>query len=140
MKIKLKNIETEEDIKFLYVLLEERPAYANISHKQMPTYEQHNAFVGSNPYDVWFIIWNDNIRVGCIYKTKPGEIGIFVKKEFQHKGIAKTTIPMIYTIGSKNNLANVSPQNPKSITMFEKLGFKHIQNTYQLRKNNKVSG
>jgi len=134
MEIKLKNIEAEEDIKFLYVLLEERPTYANISHKQMPTYEQHKAFVNSKPYDIWFIIWNNNNRVGSIYKTKPGEIGIFVKKEFQHQGIAKTAIPMIYNLGVEKNIANVSPLNPKSITLFEKLGFKHIQNTYQLEE------
>lgn len=133
MKIELKNIETEEDIKFLYVLLEERPNFANISHKGMPTYYQHKAFVESEPYDVWLIIWNNANRVGGIYKTKLGEIGIFVKKEYQRRGIAKKTIPLIYNLGVKKNIANVSPLNPKSITLFEKLGFKHIQNTYEYK-------
>ena len=73
MKIKLKNIKTEDDIKFLYILLEERPTYANISHKQLPSYDQHKAFVNSNPYDIWFVLWNDNSRVGSIYKTKLGD-------------------------------------------------------------------
>jgi len=134
MKIILKGIKTEEDIQFLYDLLKKRPKEANISHKKMPTYQQHKIFVESKPYDVWFIIWNNANRVGSIYKTKNGEIGIFVKKEFQNRGIAKTVIPLIYNTGSKNNLANVSPQNPKYVTMFEKLGFKHIQNTYQLEE------
>lgn len=133
MKIKLKTIETEDDKKFLYKLLEERPKIANISHKKMPTYKQHLEFIKNEPYDVWFIVWYNNKRVGSVYKTKMGEIAIAVKKEFQRKGIAKNAIPLMYNIGSKNNLANVSPLNSKSIILFEKLGFKHIQNTYEFK-------
>ena len=130
----LKSIEDETDIRFLYELLLERPNIANISHKEIPSYEQHTEFVKNNPYSVWFIIMDGDIRVGSIYKTKLGEIGIFVKQEYQHQGIAKQAIPIMYSFFPKRNLANVSPHNPKSISLFEKLGFNHIQNTYELQE------
>ena len=133
MDIELKNIADEKDIVFLYELLKERPDNINISHKEIPSYEQHKKYVSSKPYDVWFIIWKNSIRVGSIYKTKLGEIGIFVKKEYQRQGIAKNTIPMIYGYGVGNNIANVNPLNIKSICLFKQLGFEHIQNTYKLR-------
>ncbi len=39
-----------KDAQFLYDLLFERPSYANISHKEMPTYDAHCAFIKSKPY------------------------------------------------------------------------------------------
>ena len=32
----------------------------------------------------------------------------------------------------KRFLANVNPRNKKSIAMFEAMGFRHLQNTYEL--------
>ena len=49
LQIKLKNI-TKNDFMFLYELLSERDPVANISHKQMPTYDEHIRFVTSKPY------------------------------------------------------------------------------------------
>lgn len=134
MDLKLNKITCEADILFLYVLLEERPGYCNIGHRAMPSYEEHKSFVESHPYDLWFIVFDGDVRVGSIYKTKMGEIGIFVKKEFQRKGIATKVIPMVYDIGSKDNFANINPMNKLSILMFRRLGFVHIQNTYKLER------
>jgi len=134
MNIELKAITHEEDVVFLYDLLKERPDNANISHKELPTYKQHKNFVESKPYHIWFIIWKGDNRVGSLYKTNIGEIGIFIKKEYQNNGIAKEAIPLIYDYGVEDNIANINPNNLKSINLFESLGFKHIQNTYKLRE------
>ena len=39
----------ESDYRFLYELLTQRRQAANISHKKMPTYEEHVKFVRSRP-------------------------------------------------------------------------------------------
>lgn len=129
-KIQLKDISSEDDIRFLFRLLLERPKHINISHKSMPTYTQHKDFVNSNPYDVWFIIHKYNKRVGTVYKTKLGEVGIFVKKEFQRQGIGSDAVKELFEFGDRT-IANISPTNFESISFFKRLGFKHIQNTYE---------
>ena len=40
----------------LWDLLVSRPAIANISHKVMPTWGQHLAFIDGRPYSVWYLI------------------------------------------------------------------------------------
>ena len=52
----------ESDYQFLYDLLLQRNSDANISHKKMPTYEEHVKFVRSQPYSKWYIIEIDGER------------------------------------------------------------------------------
>ena len=47
--ISLKSV-TNSDVKFLFDLLKERNPRVNISHKKMPTYNQHRKFIKSKPY------------------------------------------------------------------------------------------
>lgn len=128
--IETKEIVSEEDVKFLFELLKERPKESVISFK-MPTYDQHKKFVSSKPYLVWFIIYVDGKRVGSVHKTKQDEIGIQIKKEFQNCGVAHAVIPRIYNVGNGRNIANINPKNEKSIKLFTDLGFKLIQYTFE---------
>ena len=48
-EIKLKSV-TKNDYKFLFELLAQRDPRANISHREMPTYQRHIRFVKSKPY------------------------------------------------------------------------------------------
>ena len=50
----------KSDIRFLYNQLKERESKINISHKNMPTFEEHSKFVMSNPYSKWYIIIHKN--------------------------------------------------------------------------------
>jgi RimJ/RimL family protein N-acetyltransferase len=130
--IQLKKI-TESDHRFLYTLLRERNPKANISHKKMPTYEEHKKFVMSKPYSRWYIIKYENKSAGSVYLTKQNEIGIFIKKEFQNKGIGKVALQLLIEKNPRSRyLANVSPKNLKSIEFFEKNGFNLIQYTYEM--------
>ena len=47
-------------VTFLYELLAERDPVANISHREMPTFDQHRKFVDSRPYKAWYLIHSDN--------------------------------------------------------------------------------
>jgi len=132
--LKLKEVD-EKDVQFLYNLLEERKPVTYISHKKMPTYEEHVNFVKSSPYSKWYIIEVDGERSGSIYLTKQNEIGIFLNEGLQEKGIGSNALNVL--IGKNPDLrylANINPENKKSIKFFKKLGFTLIQYTYELNK------
>ena len=129
----------------LFELLQERPDIANISHKQMPSLAEHCAFVRSMPYERWYLIqeWPETYEeavfgemkprwVGSIYLTKQREVGIFIFKAYQKQGIGKGAIRLLQEAHPGKLLANISPLNQRSIDFFESLGFKHIQNTYEI--------
>jgi len=130
--IKLNKVN-KSHIRFLYELLKERDPRINISHKKMPTYENHVKFVLSKPYSKWYIIEYNGKKAGFIYLTKNAEIGIFIKKKFQRKKIGKNALETLMKKNSRTRyLANVSPKNRTSINFFKKNGFKLIQYTYEL--------
>ena len=132
--IKIKSV-SKSDYRFLYNLLMERDARANISHKKMPTYNEHVKFVSSKPYPKWYIILCDVNRAGSIYLTSQNEIGIFIKKSFQNKQIGDIALrKLIQKNPKKRYLANVNPKNKKSIRFFKNSGFKLIQYTFELSK------
>ena len=132
--VKLKTV-SKADYRFLYNLLMERDARVNISHKKMPTYYQHVAFVSAKPYSKWYIILYDTNKAGSIYLTSQNEIGIFIKKSFQSKQLGNIALrKMIQKNPKKRYLANVNPQNKKSMRFFKNNGFKLIQYTFELSK------
>ena len=61
---------TNSDTEFLFDLLKERDPRASISHKKMPSYDEHVNFVKSTPYSKWYIIFKSEQKVGTIYLSK----------------------------------------------------------------------
>ena len=113
----------------------ERDSHQNISHKNMPTYNQHISFVSSRPYSKWYVILSGVNKVGSIYLTPQNEIGIFIKKSFQGKQLGNIALhKLIQKNPKKRYLANVNPQNKKSMCFFKNNGFKLIQYTFELSK------
>jgi hypothetical protein len=130
--VKLKTV-TKPDHRFLYTLLGERHPNANISHKKMPSYNEHVKFVTSKPYSKWYVINYQNQSAGSIYLTKNDEIGIFIKKGFQGIGLGNLALHLLIKANPRPRyLANVNPKNLKSIEFFKKNQFKLIQYTYEL--------
>ena len=101
--VKLKII-SKSDYRFLYNLLMERDARANISHKKMPTYNQHVAFVSAKPYSKWYVILYDTNKAGSIYLTSQNEIGIFIKKSFQYKQIGSAALKKLIQQNPKKDI------------------------------------
>lgn len=119
---------------FLYRLLEERPAIANISHRKMPTLVEHETFVASIPYYAWEIIEVAGKPVGAIYLTRRDEIGVAVLKEYGNRGYATDAVTqLIDQYPRPRYLANIAPENVRSHHLFRNLGFDLIQHTYELR-------
>jgi len=127
---------TIDDAKFLFDLLKQREGIINISHKSLPTWEEHVEFIKNNTYQSWDIIWVDNVRIGDIYLTDRDEIGIFLDRKSQSNGYGSIAInEFMKKNGKKRYLANINPTNYKSIQFFGKHGFTHIQNTYHRKIN-----
>ena len=126
---------TNSDIEFLFDLLKERDPSTNISHKKMPTHDEHVKFVRSKPYSKWYIIFKSKQKVGSIYLSKNNEIGIFLSKKFQGKNIGDFALnDLIKKNPGERFLANVNPKNKKSIQFFKNNKFKLIQYTFELSK------
>ena len=123
----------DSDLRFLFNLLKERDPNTNISHKKMPTFAEHKQFVKSKPYSYWYIIKLSRKKIGTIYLSRNNEIGIFIKKEYQNKGIASEALKLLINSHPKKRfLANVSPKNKFSAKFFKNNNFKLIQHTYEL--------
>ena len=121
----------EEDAKFLFESLKEREGIVNISHKSLPTWEEHLEFVKNHNYISWDIIIVNYEKIGNIYLTQRNEIGIFILKKFQGSGIGSEALKLFMKKnGDRRYLANINPTNYKSIQFFGKHGFNHFQNTY----------
>ena len=125
---------SEKDLRFLYELLKEREPSTNISHRKIPTYNEHMNFVLSKPYSKWYIIYYGKNKVGSIYLSKQNEVGIFIKKAFFMKGIGTEALKLLMEFNPRERfLANINPKNKKSIEFFKKNRFNILQHTYELR-------
>ena len=131
--IKLKPV-TKNDALFLYDLLKTRDPLASISHKKMPSYDEHVNFILSNPYAVWYIIEYEEEKTGSIYLSKQDEIGISLVDNSLYDKIGKSVIKLLI----KNNprkryLAKTSPQNKKLQNFFINNGFTGLEYTYEIK-------
>ena len=134
----------ERHLAGLYDLLAERSPAQSISHKKMPTWDQHLAFVSVmdpadgdmySSYLGWRLVEVDGVIVGSIYLTQRHEIGISIFKAHQRKGFGPEAVVLMmkeYAHIGGPFYANINPANEASRKMFEKLGFKTIQHTLAL--------
>lgn len=117
---------------FLYNLLKDRPEGVSISHRAMPTFDEHCAFMFSHPYEAWYLVENEAGYVGAVYLSRQNEIGIHIRPEYQGYGVGPAAVQaLMMRHGDRDYLANINPKNRRSIAMFYRLGFTHIQNTYR---------
>ena len=148
MNITLRSVykDGHKGVLALYQLLRERSTendpHVNISHRALPPYREHLAFVRSRPYRAWFFVKVDGLIAGYVNVTRRNEIGIILSADYRGKGIGKQALQMLLTrtkpMAAKPSerspgfLSNINPKNARSIALFTSLGFKHIQNTYEL--------
>lgn len=131
MKVSLQFVEPL-DYKFLYELLKEKEADINISHKGMPSWEEHCEFLRSEPYKCHFIIYIDDKRIGQVYLSDKNEIGIFIKKDCKNRGYGSAVLKILLkTMKGEDVFLNVSPNNIAGQNFAKRHGFKLIQYTYR---------
>ena len=127
-------------IDFLYELMKERDPEVNISTQGVPTIQQHRKYVVRHPYRFWYLIEHDGEYVGAISATQRNEIGIAILRRYRRKGYGRQAIEEVFRIkkplpaisGLRNAswVANINPENTKSISFFESVGFRHLSKTY----------
>lgn len=107
-----------------YELLREREPHQNISHKTLPTWEEHCNFIRSHPYKAWYLFMTPvGEPAGCVYLSRQREIGIGVLKRHQGQGYGTRAVETIMELHPGKFGANINPANKASIAMFQKLGF-----------------
>ena len=132
--IKLNQV-TKNDTLFLYDLLKNKDPNANISHKKMPSYDEHVKFVMSKPYTNWYIIEYDKKNVGAIYLSKQDEIGISVNNDYEYDQIVKPALKLLMKLNQrKRYLANTSPKDVRSQEFLLKNGFTGLEYVYEMIK------
>ena len=132
--IKLNQV-TKNDTLFLYDLLKNKDPNANISHKKMPSYDEHVEFVMSKPYTNWYIIEYEKKNVGAIYLSKQDEIGISVSNDYEYDQIVKPALKLLMKLNQrKRYLANTSPKDVRSQEFLLKNGFTGLEYVYEMIK------
>lgn len=132
--IKLNQV-TKNDTLFLYDLLKNKDPNANISHKKMPSYDEHVEFVMSKPYTNWYIIEYEKKKVGAIYLSKQDEIGISVSNDYEYDQIVKPALKLLMKLNQrKRYLANTSPKDVRSQEFLLKNGFIGLEYVYEMIK------
>lgn len=125
--------ERPDSLSVLYELLAERPPEAAISHKAMPSWDEHVAFVWSEPYCRWYLIEVGDAIVGTIYLTRSDEIGVAIFAAHRGKGYAEAAVKALMAAEPRARyLANVAPGNDVSHRLWAKLGGRVIQHTYEV--------
>lgn len=128
--LKLKPVDPKcfSDLGFLYGVLERRlkEPWANISHKAMPSWDDHVKYVGERSAWGWRheIIYCDQLYVGVIYVDSDNCIGIYISPEHRRHGIGKWALQQIIDTHPFRPLrANINPSNDASKNFFGKAGF-----------------
>lgn len=139
----------ERALEFLYELMKERDPEINISHSTLPSFEEHRAFVTRRPFRCWYLIegWHHLGGLGWagyISATHQNEIGIVLKREWRGRGIGPLAVrelmklhaplPAEPSVRNGHWLANIAPSNEPSKRMFQALGFRKIQETYEFNE------
>jgi RimJ/RimL family protein N-acetyltransferase len=107
-----------------FLLLQEREPYQNISHRGMPTWEDHCAFVRSRPHAAWYFFASETgAQAGCVYLSHQREIGVAVLVAQRGKGLATQAIQALMELHPGRFLANINPSNAPSLALFRRLGF-----------------
>ena len=129
-------------IPFLYELLRQRDIdTVSLSHRVMPTVEDHIEFYRSKPYRWWYIVHASGQSVGTVYLTTRDEIGIDIRKDKQRCGYGAWAVKELMRRhpNSKPFLANINPKNTASLEMFRSIGFVDFQVTLRYNVAREIS-
>lgn len=107
----------------LFQLLRERQPHESISHRKMPTFDEHCAFVASRPYLAWYLTEVDGYTRGAVYLSKQREVGVAIQKAQRGHGYGLDAVGELMRLHPGRFLANINPANAASIALFRKLGF-----------------
>lgn len=133
--VRLSDVYARSDAySILYDLLKQRTSDQSISHRRMPSWAGHCAFVDSRPYQFWYLIEEDDKRLGAVYLTERlAEIGLWLFRSHDTAERRSEAINLLMQRHPRPRfVVNINPRNGDLIETYTALGFRHIQNTYEL--------
>ena len=131
-------LKKPSQIKKLYKLLNKRQY--SISNSKKPSFSEHTRFVKAHPYRVWYLIEVDNIEIGSTYIKRDNSIGINLLDEhntlvpaiLQELIFRWKPLKLIPSVRPAGFYINVPSANSTLQQEIQKMGGKHIQNTYTI--------
>lgn len=125
----------------LYRLLQQREH--GISHKRLPAFEEHCAFVKAHPYRAWFLVTRRGEVVGAVYLGHDNGVGLmavgsdrevlaaslsFVIENFQ-------PLPEVKSVRAPRFHVNAAPSDFVLRDVLREAGAVHIQSTFAVPMN-----
>ena len=131
-----KIIPTSKQVSDLYELLLDRKH--SISHTDIPSLNEHNSYVLSHPYLVWYLIYKSEKVVGSLYVHSDNSIGLNVnqsRKEDVSEIISfikanHKPLPYVKSVRRGEFFMNVSSDNGDLIKCLQHLGKEEIQRSF----------
>ena len=129
----------DNQIRVLYNLLETRKY--NISHREIPSYDEHTLFVKAEPYRAWYIILYREKPIGSVYLTEDNSVGLNIEEEQIEQVLSGVMNfirerhkpnPGLKSLRCDRFSVNVSPSNKTLISAMEKSGAEVIQICFAL--------
>ena len=136
-------IPTSAQIETLYTQLKNRSH--SISHKSVPSFDEHTEFVQNHPYRKWIIVRDTEIAIGNVYIQYNNSIGLnvdsFVSCEQINKilkGIYASYLPLpaVPSVRFGEFFLNVATANKMLQKKLTNLGFSEVERTFVLSKSN----
>ena len=129
---------TSDQIENLYQLLMDRNF--SISHKNLPSYSDHEKFVKSAPYRFWYLVGYSDKLVGSFYLKWDNSIGInlnetdknLVNKIISYVKASLQPMPEVPSFTPNYFYLNVSANNQNLIDIIEELGEERLRVSYKL--------
>ena len=115
---------TKEDLEFIYELLKEYfKTDFSVTILTLPPFDDYFKTYFENDLKTYIVMVNKR-RTGFVHITKSGEIGYYMLKEYQNKGIAINAVKeMIKLHPRERYFATVNMNNERSKNLVKKLGF-----------------
>ena len=132
-------IGTVTQIEVLYELLKTR--IHSISHKSIPTFEQHTKFVKNNPYRVWYLLSDNQGYFGTVYVAENNNIGINIDSSRLNDTLKKIIrkieseirpLSPITSLRNEKFTINVPITNQIMISAIKEFGYVLIQITFSI--------
>ena len=127
-----REMQKQNTYQVLYDLMKEATPEQSISHKELPTMQEHILYIDRKPQRYWYFIYAGKEIVGSIYLSKRREIGIRIFNQYQHYGFGYDAVRELKRLHPGRMLANINPKNVVSKRFFRKLKAKLLQETFEL--------
>ncbi len=139
-KIDLEPVTSSDtQVELLYQQLSSRTS--NISHFELPNYENHREFVAKHPYRAWFIIKLEDLVLGNVYIQHDNSIGLNCNDQITETQIQSILyliscelkpLDPVPSIRSDKFFLNVASSNINLQTKLKNIGLKESQRSFVL--------